>query len=208
VTGRWLSKDPIGIAGGLNQYRFCLNNPICVLDPFGLSGTLVLRAWNDNTRYPGVGPVGRHAWVEFHPDNATGFRSYGTWGNQGRGNNGLRNDLAKRRGYDRLPLPKELFTRVAYLSDAQEDKFRRYVRLQIERGAGAWTKDENCGHFAAMAWAVATGEFLDAKAPFGDKYRKNYNSPFGLARSIWLKNGQMYTGALLTDSYPDGVVRP
>ncbi|MCF7855310.1 MAG: hypothetical protein K9N51_10975, partial [Candidatus Pacebacteria bacterium] len=36
ATGRWLSKDPIGISGGLNQYVFCGNNPVNCRDPFGL----------------------------------------------------------------------------------------------------------------------------------------------------------------------------
>jgi RHS repeat-associated protein len=36
ITGRWLSKDPIGIAGGLNQYVFCGNNPVNFRDPWGL----------------------------------------------------------------------------------------------------------------------------------------------------------------------------
>ena len=36
VTGRWLSNDPIGISGGLNQYVFCANNPVNGRDPFGL----------------------------------------------------------------------------------------------------------------------------------------------------------------------------
>ena len=35
-TGRWLSKDPIGISGGLNQYVFCGNNPVMFIDPRGL----------------------------------------------------------------------------------------------------------------------------------------------------------------------------
>ena len=35
-TGRWLSKDPIGISGGLNQYVFCGNNPVNYVDPWGL----------------------------------------------------------------------------------------------------------------------------------------------------------------------------
>ncbi len=35
-TGRWLSKDPVGIAGGLNLYAFCGNNPVNFVDPFGL----------------------------------------------------------------------------------------------------------------------------------------------------------------------------
>ena len=36
VTGRFLSKDPIGIAGGLNQYVACENNPVSYTDPYGL----------------------------------------------------------------------------------------------------------------------------------------------------------------------------
>jgi RHS repeat-associated protein len=36
ITGRWLSNDPIGISGGLNQYVFCANNPVNRRDAFGL----------------------------------------------------------------------------------------------------------------------------------------------------------------------------
>ncbi len=36
VTGRFLSNDPIGISGGLNQYVFCANNPVNFTDAFGL----------------------------------------------------------------------------------------------------------------------------------------------------------------------------
>jgi RHS repeat-associated protein len=36
ITGRWLSNDPAGIAGGLNQYVFCSDNPVNFRDPFGL----------------------------------------------------------------------------------------------------------------------------------------------------------------------------
>jgi len=35
-TGRWLSKDPIGINGGLNQYVFCGDNGVNFVDPEGL----------------------------------------------------------------------------------------------------------------------------------------------------------------------------
>ena len=35
-VGRWLSKDPIGISGGLNQYVAFANNPVCYRDAFGL----------------------------------------------------------------------------------------------------------------------------------------------------------------------------
>lgn len=35
ITGRWLSKDPIGLSGGLNLYAFCGNNPVLIVDRFG-----------------------------------------------------------------------------------------------------------------------------------------------------------------------------
>jgi RHS repeat-associated protein len=35
-TGRFLSEDPIGLAGGINQYLFAAADPIGGLDPFGL----------------------------------------------------------------------------------------------------------------------------------------------------------------------------
>ena len=37
VSGRWMSNDPIGIAGGMNQYVFCANNPVNFVDPDGLA---------------------------------------------------------------------------------------------------------------------------------------------------------------------------
>jgi len=35
VTGRWLSKDPIGFEGGLNLYAFCGDDPVNWRDPWG-----------------------------------------------------------------------------------------------------------------------------------------------------------------------------
>ena len=35
-TGRWLSKDPILLEGGLNLYVFCGNDPVNFADPLGL----------------------------------------------------------------------------------------------------------------------------------------------------------------------------
>ena len=36
-TGRWLSKDPIGLSGGLNLYVFCGNEPLLLIDAMGLA---------------------------------------------------------------------------------------------------------------------------------------------------------------------------
>ena len=35
VAGRWLSKDPIGLSGGLNLYAFCGNDPVNCKDVMG-----------------------------------------------------------------------------------------------------------------------------------------------------------------------------
>ena len=37
-TGRWLSKDPIGLLGGANFFGFCENDPLNRIDPFGRDG--------------------------------------------------------------------------------------------------------------------------------------------------------------------------
>ena len=36
AVGRFVTKDPIGIAGGINYYSYTLNNPINYIDPDGL----------------------------------------------------------------------------------------------------------------------------------------------------------------------------
>jgi uncharacterized protein RhaS with RHS repeats len=41
-TGRYISADPIGIAGGLNLYGYVDGDPVNGVDPQGLQGTLVL----------------------------------------------------------------------------------------------------------------------------------------------------------------------
>lgn len=44
VLGRFISKDPIGISGGLNQYEYAHNNPLSYADPSGLIAPFVAAA--------------------------------------------------------------------------------------------------------------------------------------------------------------------
>jgi RHS repeat-associated protein len=105
ITGRWLSNDPIGISGGLNQYVFCGNNPVNFRDPFGLCKDLhdgdqyakdyAAALWRDNPRFIPISvimewcisggrdignehPLWRYSWRgTILPSNSTGNRGAG-----------------------------------------------------------------------------------------------------------------------------------
>jgi uncharacterized protein RhaS with RHS repeats len=36
-TGRFVQRDPIGLAGGLSVYAYCINSPLALIDPSGLA---------------------------------------------------------------------------------------------------------------------------------------------------------------------------
>jgi len=65
-TGRWLTRDPIGEAGGFNLYSLVANNPVNENDPVGLCN---IKIRCSPVREHGV-TVGWHCGV-IGPDNTT-----------------------------------------------------------------------------------------------------------------------------------------
>ena len=55
--GRWLSRDPMGEAGGFNLYAYCGNDPVNRHDPLGLADQFVTQTtslmWRGSIRSPG-----------------------------------------------------------------------------------------------------------------------------------------------------------
>ena len=47
--GRFLSEDPIGLAGGINPYAYAGNDPVNHKDPYGLDAECVARGGDDNS---------------------------------------------------------------------------------------------------------------------------------------------------------------
>jgi RHS repeat-associated protein len=63
ITGRWLSNDPIGIGGGLNQYVAFGDNPVNAIDPFGLDLILVGQGGGAG----GLMMLAAQHWASTHP---------------------------------------------------------------------------------------------------------------------------------------------
>lgn len=79
ITGRWLSRDPIGERGGLNLYGYVLNNPIDRVDPLGLDAYLFFSPNGGPAAAPGAGHVG----VGVDDGHGGVSRSDAAWGDVG-----------------------------------------------------------------------------------------------------------------------------
>ena len=53
-TGRWLTPDPIGYAGGRNLYEYCGSRPWEFVDPMGLWGEGIAQRWISSDSWLGI----------------------------------------------------------------------------------------------------------------------------------------------------------
>ncbi len=63
TSGRFVQRDPIGIAGGLNTYAYVLNDPLSGVDP---SGLILGWLWGDEETGDWLLDLtgGRHSWLD------------------------------------------------------------------------------------------------------------------------------------------------
>jgi RHS repeat-associated protein len=76
TIGRFMQTDPIGIAGGINIYAYCLNNPVNWVDPWGL---LTVHYWAPMPYWKGLAPKGSWDFMSGHTSITLEDGTYISW---------------------------------------------------------------------------------------------------------------------------------
>jgi RHS repeat-associated protein len=186
-TGRWLSRDPIGEAGGINLYGYVGGDPISWVDLFGLSGELVISSDKGSApenAFLGSGGTSGHSWISYTPDGGN-KTTYGTWkwDNSDRDARGLYEN--REAG---IMCGGNVACHYAYLDDNEEAKLFGIIGDYRNKSQShdAWSYLSPCSSFAADAWNAATGEYL---SPYGP-----YSNPTSLYNAIIYANGGYIEG--------------
>ena len=83
-TGRWISRDPIFEAGGVNLYAYVGGNPLRWIDPLGLAVQICSKIWRPHTficvdgncsgKYPSGNPFASPGEIRNDSDNKSSAR--------------------------------------------------------------------------------------------------------------------------------------
>jgi RHS repeat-associated protein len=181
---RWPNRDPIAEEGGINLYGFVGNSLNNFVDPYGLSGTLIVDATGGSG-----GSLDGHAWIVYTPDGGR-TTSYGTWG-PGTAYPGAPSGLYLNTELNRGYSPQG--NRSQHLDDSAEQSLMIVINGYSQKGTGAWKYTNPCTSFAHDAWQAGTGENLNTGI---------LNSPVTLVSSINQANVNGYTPAPIVITVP------
>lgn len=163
TTGRWLSNDPIGISGGLNQFVFVGNNPVNFFDPLGLD------------IYYEAGAGGHSGLIIDNPKSPTGRTVYDFAPRSGGRNDWTLNILYGPSKTTLRPWPGNVdsFLRIPTMPE-QDARVIRLAELAEQEGLPHAILFNNCAHMARM---IIDG----AGIPAGNRFR---DSPDTLLKDL------------------------
>jgi RHS repeat-associated protein len=157
AIGRFISQDPIGIAGGLNLYSYVDNDPVNAVDPLGLARLIVhqdpegimgqghhFRFYIESNRSPWWRYNGWYGFYPYNPQGGGGSSARKRLGCKGIGPGYIR--------YGDIPTGKWLANGNQISIDISEAKFDAIVNSiaeSIRKKPGYHATDYNCAVWAA-----------------------------------------------------------
>jgi len=137
---KFISRDPIGLQGGSNLYRYCGNDPINRVDPEGLDADLSVVVVRGGT-YNQLG----HSWLEVSPvpgtnSNWSETSSYGSY------HDGVKDNTDLSSGYGEGTQRVRITIR---LNNDQESDFLKWLKRSRKK---KWTPQNNCAAHSIDGW--------------------------------------------------------